>query len=167
MRKPLFITFIIIALAVIVTSLWYFSRQPSPAQIARAFPNNSVQIFDLGKKVTVFALKPDGKIENAEEFHGYSVLGKTEIKDEDFQGLIKRAFLDSLLGGKEAAKCFNPRHGLRISDDKTSVDLVICFECKNFVSYVEGQQGEGEISNSAEILYNQILKDAERVASGK
>ena len=160
MRKPLLIIFVIVTLSIMVSALLYFAQKPSDEQIRRAFPNNSAEVYDLGKNVTLFALKLDGKIENAEDFHGYSVLSKTEIKDQDFQELVKNAFIKSLSGGTESTKCFNPRHGLRISNDKTSIDLVICFECRNFVSYADGQEGGGEISDSAEILYNQILKDA-------
>lgn len=161
MRRIIFIGFILITLSAIGMAFWLFRRAPSQQQLAKAFPNDSYEkIFISGRVVTLLALNADRKIEGAEDFHGFSVSGKAVIKDESFQKLVKRAFLESLAEGKESAKCFNPRHGLRISDGVQSLDLVICFECKNFISYAGVAKSEGEISGSAEVLYTQILKDA-------
>ncbi len=161
MRKIILIILVVFGLAAILAAFWLFSKHPSAKQLAAAFPNNSAEIFNSGKSLTLFSLKPGEQIEGAENFHGFSILGKTEIKDENFQKLVKRAFLESLANGSERAKCFNPRHGLRISaGDNAHLDLVICFECKNFVSYSDDIKSEGEISDAAKLLYNQILKDS-------
>jgi hypothetical protein len=162
MRKIILIIFVVFSLSAILASFWLFSKHPSSEQIAKAFPNNSAEIFNTGKSLMLFSLKPGEQLEGTENFHGFSVLGKTEIRDENFQKLVKRAFLESLsIGASERAKCFHPRHGLRISaGDNARLDLVICFECRNFVSYSGDIKSEGEISDAAELLYNQILKDA-------
>src|SRR5436190_15427716 len=133
MRKIIFITFIILSLSAIIGSIWLFSKYPSAEQIAQAFPNNSAEIFNSGDKLILFSLQPEGKSFDAEDFHGYKVLKQTEIKEESFQKLIKNTFLKSLTDRNESAKCFEQRHGLRILRESSTLDLVICFECRNFV----------------------------------
>src|SRR4051794_38649774 len=120
MRKFIFITFLVSSLAVIIFAFWLFSRQPSAEQMAKAFPNNAYQTFAQGKNVTLYSLKPGGNIAGAEEFYGYPVLAKTDIKDENLQTLLKRSLLNSM-AFPDSAACFNPRHGLRIMSNEQTL----------------------------------------------
>ncbi|MGL6094782.1 MAG: hypothetical protein ACRC7O_03125 [Fimbriiglobus sp.] len=63
-------------------------------------------------------------------FYRYPVLGSVEVTDRE----ARRAILADLNRGmadKNAtlAKCFWPRHGVRVMKNGTVTDLVICFEC--------------------------------------
>src|SRR5262245_51900338 len=61
-------------------------------------------------------------------FHGWKVLGKTLVKDKDGRKKVLDALAKGVADNKgEAAKCFIPRHGLRVVHDKKTYDLVICF----------------------------------------
>jgi hypothetical protein len=85
-------------------------------------------------RVFLYAMHPElprGRArKRAEMFHGYRVLGRTEIKDQS----ERQALLDALAEGVASsngviAYCFEPRHALRIETGDTRVDLNICFEC--------------------------------------
>lgn len=153
--------FIGIMLTVLIFSFWLLSRQPSNEQINKAFPSDSFKLFNDGKNITLYSLKPGGQIESKEDFHYFTVLGKTEVKSGSSRFLLKHFLVNGMVSAYGAA-CFNPRHGLRILDEEKTLDVVICFECGHFVTYYDNQTGEGELESfTAEALYNQMLENAE------
>ncbi len=90
------------------------------------------------------------------EFHGYRILGRSTLSSDERARLIQatRDALDS--GNGQAALCFNPHHGLTISAQGDSVDLVICFECQQMKlthggtedTLLIGQEGEAEFDDA-------------------
>ncbi len=92
----------------------------------------------------------------AEDFRGYRILGKATLSKDERDRLIEasRAAIDSSNG--EAAKCFNPRHGLRIVAQGDTVELVICFECQQMQIWqgasdstvLIGTEGESEFEDA-------------------
>jgi hypothetical protein len=158
LRRIVFYTFLVSTIAVTAFALWFFSGSPGEEQMAKAFPLTSHQVFTEGKSLTLYALDPKEKIPGAEDFRGFSVRGKTEIRDRGFQNFLKNSFIKSL-SDEASAKCFNPRHGLRISDGKRTTDVLICFECRNFEVYFEGNKSVGAIDKSAEVIFDKTLAD--------
>ena len=71
-----------------------------------------------------------------EDFHGYRVLGRAFVTDASEREELLDAFEP---GVKESdgrvAKCFNPRHALRIRKGARTIDLAICFECLQSIIY--------------------------------
>jgi hypothetical protein len=59
------------------------------------------------------------------------------------------------------ANCFNLRHGICLTRDGKTNDLVICFECLYVKSFENDKQGEGiptsDSAQSAESLFNRAL----------
>ncbi len=160
-RKVIFYTFLVSTISIIAFAFWLFSRHAGKEQIAKAFPSNSFQTYSNGKNLTVYSIEPFKKIENSEDFHGYSVIGKTEITNRGFRDLLTKAFLNDLANEHlDDTKCFNPRHALRISDAKQTVDLVISYECGNFETYFGDKKGKGEVSGNSKVLFNKTLQDA-------
>lgn len=159
LRTVIFFAFLAITLAITAFAFWYFSFSLSEDQKAKAFPENSYQIFQKSDKLTLYALNPDGKSESAENLRGFSVITKNEIKIKSHQDLLKRSFLRSIISETAKNECFKPRQALQISDGKRTLDLIISFECGNFISYFGDKKGEGKISRSAELLFNQTLKN--------
>lgn len=117
----------------------------------------------------VYSLDPerktdqDGKVvEVRDGFHGWRVLGKTEVKGE----AERKRLADALRVGAEdnfgmAAGCFIPRHGLRLTGGGKAVDLVICFQCLAVQVYVGGQPGEGFLTTGEpRAAFDAVLKAA-------
>jgi hypothetical protein len=99
--------------------------------------------------------------ESVERFHGYPVLGKTEIGDRDQrQEIVESVELGITSFDGYPAKCFWPRHGLRITQADKTIDYVICFEC-NQVKIFRGDEEEVlTTAASPQTLLNTVLQDA-------
>jgi hypothetical protein len=165
MNVKIAILFLLIAVSLIGWGIFVFQRLTIPettmAEIKRAFPADSYQIFLNSSKLTLYALKPERQTEAAENFHGYQISGKTEIDTVQHQKDVKGALIRGMAGAKPA-DCFNPRHALRaIGDNGKIVDVAISFECGKFLVYSDGAQSEGGVkAEDLEAPFNQILQNA-------
>lgn len=94
------------------------------------------ELLQDADELEIMALHPSphseaGKpTDGVDDFHGYKILGRAAIgataEQDEVIGHLYRGIIDS--GGIVAA-CFNPRHGIRATRGKESVDFVICYEC--------------------------------------
>lgn len=137
-------------------------------------PAEALALLEKAAPYELLSLEPsssdddEDKDKKVEKFHGWRVLGKTAVKEADARKTVLTALLKGIAENDgSAAKCFNPRHGLRAMHDKKSVDLVICFECLQIEVYVDGKQvhpagGRGAIltSESPQPTLDKLLKDA-------
>jgi hypothetical protein len=70
-------------------------------------------------------------------FHEFRILGKAEIRDAVERAALARALLAGIADSNGmAAGCFDPRHGVRVTLDGATVDIVICFECMHIETYL-------------------------------
>src|SRR5262249_49860241 len=95
-------------------------------------PEAVERLFDKTETFELYSLDPerkadkDGKVVEVKDgFHGWQVLGKTEVKGE----AERKRLADALRLGAEdnfgmVAACFIPRHGLRLKGGGKTVDLV-------------------------------------------
>ena len=97
-----------------------------------------------------------------EKFRGIPVLGKVEITDPVKRKEIIAALNISKAEGKHFAKCFYPRHGVRVVEGGREVDHVICFECHYLRIYLNGaiKQLAVPISRHAQPVFNKTLDEA-------
>jgi len=101
--------------------------------------------------------KKDGK----ERLLNYLVLGKIEIKDPAKRKSIMAAFKQAIREPAEPTKCFDPRHGLKVVDEKGTTEIVICFHCFQYISTgAHPSDGYEIISAKPQELLNSILKEA-------
>lgn len=119
------------------------------------------RLLDKAETFEVYSLDPGQKMDK-EGFHGWKVLGKTEIKDE-----AKRKRLgDALRVAAEdnfgmVAACFIPRHGIRLKGGGKTVDLVICFQCLSVQVFVDDKQEKGFLTTGEpQAAFDTILKAA-------
>jgi hypothetical protein len=77
--------------------------------------------------IELYSLEPTRDEKAKDHFHGWKVLGKTIVKDDtERKSLLGVA---GTIGPGYGARCFDPRHGIRVSSGDKSIDLIICFEC--------------------------------------
>jgi hypothetical protein len=135
-----------------------------PGQGENKIPAAVREALDKAEGVTLLSLDPDEKagVGAPVQFHDWKVLGKTEVKDKAARAKLIAALVKGAnQKGVEAAKCFEPRHGLQFTRGGKTVDLVICFQCSQVRVYVNGSRGEGFlIANSPQPAFDQVLKDA-------
>jgi hypothetical protein len=124
-------------------------------------PDAVEQALKSADAVEVWSIDPSQDAKPPDGFHGYKILGKTIVKGDDASkavAAVLQAVADS--DGTEA-DCFEPRHGLRVTRDDKTYDLVICFHCQSIQVYA----GDKMISavpttRSAAPVLDKILKDA-------
>jgi hypothetical protein len=121
--------------------------------------------LEAAKSLDLYSLDPNTPVEKGNaDFHGWKVLGKTELKNEPLAKLLA-AFKKGAheANRKVSAGCFRPRHGIRVRLDGSSYDFVICFECVAVMLYkdreADGKNGFHVSKTPAEI-FNQFLKEA-------
>jgi hypothetical protein len=145
------------ALTVTTWALLRAADNPIPDEFRKA--------LDKAKALELYSLDPSAPVKKGDAaFHGWKVLGKTEVKKKTLAKLVT-AFKK---GAEEAdqkvnAGCFRPRHGIRVRLDSKSYDFVVCFECVAVMLY----KGKGEksvngfhVSKTPADVFNTILKGA-------
>lgn len=99
-------------------------------------------------------------VQFGEGFHGFEILGKTEISDSIWREELVEAFKKGIHEGKgQPPACFDPRHGIRVVKKGTTVDFVICFECITVMEVVSSTRYL-RISYSPRDVFNNALKKA-------
>jgi hypothetical protein len=111
--------------------------------IPRKLPDRVQTLLEKAPEFALYSLDPDVQEKPANEpgaLHGWKVLGKTTVKEQ----VARRQLLAELDRGltspdARAARCFEPRHALRVIHDGASADLVICFACGQVYIYLDGK----------------------------
>jgi len=129
-----------------------------------AMPLEARTVFENASNFELYRLDPSPttfNVNDKQSFHGWKILGKTAVKGEDVKAIwaaVKKGIKDS--DGKVAA-CFNPRHGIRIVQDKKTYDFVICFECLTANIYKDDVEiGQYLTTNSPAAVLNRVLRAA-------
>jgi hypothetical protein len=150
MKRLLFVVIGVIVTAGIIIFLWSGDDVPRNPE-----------------SLVLYSLQPTWFGENVakneeEQFHGFKVLGKTEIKDAAVRRKIMTALSDAIARRpKVGAKCFEPRHGIRVASAGRTVEYVICFECSRYWQIESGRERQEELLNpDVAPTFNESLKAA-------
>jgi len=130
---------------------------------SKPLPSNVSSFLQEADQIELLSLDPkqsgNGDLEDG--FHGWKVLGKTAIDNADAKKSVISALERGYAEGSNPAKCFWPRHGIHASHNGKTVDILICFECKQFLIYLDNQEGEYLlISASPEPVLDKALTEA-------
>jgi hypothetical protein len=98
--------------------------------------------------------------QEVETFHDWPVLGKTEIVDGQQRLEVLAALRSAINQGKHTAKCFWPRHAIRIVSKGKMTEYLICFECAQVHIYRDGGVTVQAINGVQQDVLDQYLKDA-------
>jgi hypothetical protein len=146
-------------LALLVAASWSCTEEKKneiPADVKTAL--DKAETFEL------YSLDPGpGEKEDVKNgFHAWHVLGKTTIKKADTRKEVIAALAKGVEANKgEAAKCFDPRHGIRVVHDGKTIDLVICFRCLQ-VQVFHGDKRSDDFLTTAspQETFDKVLKTA-------
>jgi hypothetical protein len=130
---------------------------------AGEIPAETKTALEKAAEWELYSLDPEYLKEPPKDgFHGWKVLGKTTVKDAD----TRKALLAALEKGAKdndgvAAKCFDPRHGIRIKAGDQTIDLVICFACYQTKVFAGDKPTGGYLTtNSPQPALDKVLTDA-------
>src|SRR5262245_45845975 len=136
------------------------------AQVAAQDNKITDQARDILEKASQFGLPSSGHgsspKKTAEDVRGWPVIGKTTVKVPDTRNRLVAALEKGVEENKgDSMKCFNPRHGIRVTHDGMTADFVICFECFQVMVYVTGDKEQRFlITASPAPVFNQALQHA-------
>ena len=107
--------------------------------------------------------------EGAELLHQWEILETLPIPTPQDRSEIFMAFEDGMEDARRnpgiPVDCFRPRHAIRIDRDGTTTDHLICFECRNFMTWTDGEMtGGGATSKRPQAVFESFL---EAGASGR
>jgi hypothetical protein len=122
-------------------------------------------LFEKAEAVELYSLDPGADVKEAPDakhgFHGWKILGKTTVKDAKTRKKIVAAMYQGLEASDgTAAKCFNPRHGIRVMADGKTVDVVICFECLQVQFHVGDASKTETTTDTPQKVFDEVLRDA-------
>ena len=126
-----------------------------------AIPADVKTVLEKADTFELYSLDP-GEESVKDGFHGWKVLGKTTIKDTDVRKEVIAALAKGVADNDgRAAKCFEPRHGIRVVHDGKTTDLVICFACYQVRVTQGDKRGEGFLTtDSPQATFDKVLKAA-------
>lgn len=130
---------------------------------AAEFPNELRVILDNAEQFELLSLNPDRRAgKQSDHFHGWNILGRTAVTDVHTRNRLVAAFKKGVEENQgQVARCFNPRHGIRVTRDGKTVDFVICFECLSAQVYVGGKREKGLLTTgSPEATFDDVLRAA-------
>jgi hypothetical protein len=136
------------------------------AQIAgqkNKIPDQARSILEKASQFDLFSIGDNPSFKNpANSFQGWPVLGKTTISDPDVRKRLIAALEKGVEENKgDTMKCFNPRHGIRVTHEGKTADFLICFECFQVMVYVSGEKEQRFlITDSPAPVFNQTLQNA-------
>jgi hypothetical protein len=122
--------------------------------------------LDTPEQLTLYSLdgrdfEPGEEPKTEEKFHGYPVLGKLEITDAAKRDEIVAALKDGLARSDgRMAKCFWPRHAIRVLEKGHSIDYVICFECYQLEIHKGASKSVKPVTREPQPVFNKFLKEA-------
>jgi hypothetical protein len=123
---------------------------------------------DRAERVTLYSIdfREEGERlpGTGEVVHGYPVLGKVEVTGVEQRRQLFDA-LKAAIAQRDVMqyKCFYPRHVLRVEQDGWMIDYVVCFQCRNYERYVDGNRRDYQtrsISEDAAPVFNKPLEGA-------
>lgn|GEM_PF-32792 len=141
------------------------------ASAASIPPLASLEIEDATSvQITVFALDGDTypNMENLVEeevMQGWTILQVCPLDQGPSSIEVLRTINSDIAQGHAGVPvdCFQPRHALRVQNENAVKDFLICYQCRNFQSWVDGSLVEsGSISNRSEEALNRVLSECGR-----
>lgn len=125
-------------------------------------PAEPKAILEKSEKFELFSLDPAAGDKNKDGFHGWKILGATIIKDADVRARIVAALEKGVENGPaNGAKCFDPRHGIRVTKDNKTVDFVICFECRYVAVFAADKHLKTCLTtDDPQPVFDTVLKEA-------
>ena len=132
------------------------------AEEKNTIPDDVRAVLESADQFELLSLNPDPREKPKDGFHGWKVLGRTTVKDAD----TRKKLVDALQKGVAendgtVAACFNPRHGIRVTQGGKTADIVICFECFQASAYLGDKATKSFlVTASPQATFDGVLKDA-------
>ena len=88
-------------------------------------------------------------------------MGKLQIMNPKKRTSIVAALIKGIENGKEMAKCFWPRHGIKATKNGKTVEFVVCIECSQLEIHSGFRLQRKAIAPDPQAVFNKHLTDAD------
>lgn len=124
-------------------------------------PDDMAKALEKADEIEIYSL--NGELNHPDGWHGAKVLGKTTLTKAADRKTVVAAIKKGIEEGTRGARCFIPRHGLRVTYQGTTYDFLICFECHWVYIYTNPSDKPLVllIGESPEKAFNKILTAAQ------
>ncbi|MGH7977918.1 MAG: hypothetical protein ACREE6_00985 [Limisphaerales bacterium] len=128
-------------------------------------PPDVQKVLENADTFTLFSINPEPDYEHKAKrtFQDHEILGQLKIRST----ATRKELIDALNEGISAAglwgmQCFNPRHAIRAEKGDKTVELLICFECRQI--YITSSWATNVILTTTTpnpaATFNKVLKRA-------
>lgn len=157
MRTKVVLLISIVAGVAAASATWRLSQPSSLADYDLVLPADVKRVLETGDRFVLLTLdpkEPDTFAEGSplptdeDTFHGYHILGQTQIKKERTE-LLLALYKGIAESDGTAAACFIPRHGISATAEGETVDLVICFQCLSLQIHSKNAHGKSVLLTSS------------------
>jgi hypothetical protein len=128
------------------------------------FPAPVRTALEQAPEFELLSLDPKHRDESAPtEFYRRRVIGKIKVNDPVMRKRLLGAFDASVRAENESAKCFDPRHAIRVQHSGKTFYLVICFHCNNVYIYSDDDLDHQDYVStdiSPLTIFDEVLKAA-------
>jgi hypothetical protein len=128
---------IVLVLVVIVTLLWCGTHLITRSHPANDLPEEALQVLRAPSNAVLYSLEPTlGQTQMGDvAFHDFKVLGQTnlDLKQAQLAANVFQQVVKNWDG--RMARCFNPRHALRILSGDHTYDFLLCYSCHQLYVY--------------------------------
>jgi hypothetical protein len=113
----------------------------------RTIPTAAWQCLRHPQQMVLYSIDPARAPSNTDSnvFHKHRILGQTSVTISADQATVDSALRRSVTSWLGISYyCFNPRHGIRVTDGTTTYDFLACFECQSMLVF----SGERRIADT-------------------
>jgi hypothetical protein len=154
------------SVSILIAFLVILGSAGCSGQKASKLPSAAKSILENADQIELLSIDP-GHPERDEpppngDYYSWKVLGRTTIEDSDTRNSIVSAVERGIEEEGMPAKCFDPRHAIHASHKGKTVDLLICFQCKQILVYLDGERQDPYLltSSSPEPVLDKVLTQA-------
>ncbi len=151
--------------AIIVASALVRTFVFAPRIVESKLPPALFQALHDAPSLTLYSLDPHNLLleplaeppAKSNVFHDFRILGQTSLSG-NLRDRAVRVLEDAMShwNGNEF-NCFEPRHGIRVTLNDASYDLVICFQCRSLEMYAADGKPITQGLNDESSVFNELL----------
>lgn len=115
-------------------------------------------VIQNAQTIELISLEPLSNSKSGSKFRGWHVLGSGTIRSPHELKAIRSFVAKNMYLENAYAYCFEPRHAIRAKFGGDSLDLVICFECREIHAWMNGARTAHYVNKQGRPELDELLE---------